>query len=171
MDLVIKQVKLWSDGRIFDMYAIIINGYVGGIRESNSGSLLEGQYFLPIIVSGSYNEENEDTHKKTFKKYDIQENAVIAEYNYVKKTEQEIYEDKLNQGYVDSITGIKLKTTQSAQNAFSQTMILMKNVLPAGEYSIWDYNDVELSINKIDIIALLERYGTYCYQLFCDYAP
>lgn len=149
------------------MYAIVKNNSVRGIRSNNSGSLADGESWLPAYDSGSFDPE---TQTRKFKRYDIVSGSVYVVFDFFSKTADEIYKDKLDAGYLDTETGIKLKTTQSAQAEFSQTMVLM-NMLPDGTYSIWDYNDAELKLPKADIVALLGRYGTFCYQLFCDYAP
>ena len=91
--------------------------------------------------------------------------------------ESKLYSKSLNDGYSDATLNIKLKTTQNAQNLFSQLAVFIQLGLTAGVidmnslYVIWDFDDKPINITIGNLIGLLLRYGGYCKQLFDDYAP
>lgn len=93
------------------------------------------------------------------------------------QTQAEIYETHLDLGYVDAATGIKLKTTESAQAKFAQLVTLLSVALqanavqPTTTQEFYDFDDAAHTLPISAIIALLMRYGFFCANLFNTYAP
>jgi hypothetical protein len=91
--------------------------------------------------------------------------------------QQAIYDEKLVLGYVDTQTGIRLKTTQSAQNKFTSqvtliSLALSKNVMTqATPVQFWDFNDEEKVLTVSDFLSLMLRYGSFCSNLYSVFAP
>lgn len=88
-----------------------------------------------------------------------------------------IYSAKQSDGYLDSTTGIKLKTTDAAQTSFTKFVTLTMLAMQAGAItaatvqSIWDYDNVEHALPTGQLLALMLRYGLYCSTMFTQYAP
>lgn len=92
-------------------------------------------------------------------------------------TRQQVYEAQLAAGYLDSATGLKLKTTEYAQGKFTSQVALLNLALSAGACSpttpqtIWDFAGQPHTLATSDLLALMLRYGVFCTQLFANYAP
>ena len=93
------------------------------------------------------------------------------------QTDSEIWQDKLAGGWVDDVTGIKLKTTEAARNLFSGQVTMIREAIDAGilngsvPLEIWDYNEQPHTLTVTELRGLLLRYGLAWAQMFNQYAP
>lgn len=90
---------------------------------------------------------------------------------------EQVYLSKQAEGYLDSPTSLKLKTTESAQQKFTSQVTLLQLALASGQITtsspveLWDYDDEIHTLPLSDFMGLMLRYGFHCNQLFKDYAP
>lgn len=93
------------------------------------------------------------------------------------KTQLASYLAALDDGYADELTGIKLKTNQKAQTAFTSLVTMLQEGLSLGAITndtpqtIWNYNDEPVVLTTLQVRQLLFRYGLHCKAFFDDYAP
>jgi hypothetical protein len=93
------------------------------------------------------------------------------------KTDAEIYADQLAAGYLDPVTGIKLKTTEGAQAKFTSQVTLLQVAIGAGALTtssptqLWDFDDNPHTLTVAQAFGLLLRYGLHCQTLFATYGP
>ena len=93
------------------------------------------------------------------------------------KTDAEIYAEHLALGYLDPVTGIKLKTVETAQAKFTSQVALLQVALGAGaittssDTQIWDYENQPHTLTVAGTFGLLLRYGLHCQYLFATYGP
>lgn len=91
--------------------------------------------------------------------------------------EYAVWQQHLDAGYEDQVSGIKLKTTVEAQEYFAHMVTLLTLAMSAGAIdsntvqAIWDYDGVSHNLTTGDTLALLLRYGIFCQQLFNLYKP
>jgi len=92
-------------------------------------------------------------------------------------SQQNVWLEKLGAGWVDPVTGIKLKTTESARILFSDAIGLMREELADGDITletlrpIWDYQE-QMHVMKVsELRSLLKRYGQAWQQMFAEFAP
>jgi len=106
-----------------------------------------------------------------------EEQAAEIAANAVPPSPEEIWQNKLAEGYLDVPSGIKLKTTMDAQSLFTSMVALVKEGLDMSaltndtNVSIWDYNGVEQSMTVLAMRQLLFRYGLYCKSIFDAFKP
>lgn len=87
------------------------------------------------------------------------------------------YADSMTGGYEDADTGIKLKTTQAAQDKFTSLITMLQEGLALGVITndsnqvIWNYDNQPITLTVLQIRQLLFRYGIYCKTFFDEYAP
>ena len=89
----------------------------------------------------------------------------------------DVWQEKLNGGWVDNFTQIKLKTNKEARDLFTGQVVMLREALDAGvltadtELSIWDYYEQEHVLTVAQLRGLLLRYGIAWKQMFDDFAP
>ncbi len=102
-------------------------------------------------------------------------NAIVAPQPTPQPTQAEIYFAQQAQGYLDSETGLLLKTTEAAQSSFVRLLTLLREAESLGALPptaiIWDATNSPHELSVIDLRALMVRYGLYCAQLFAEFAP
>jgi hypothetical protein len=87
------------------------------------------------------------------------------------------YVDALDSGYIDSETGITLKTTAHAQAMFTSMVTMLQEGLCLGvitnstEQVIWNFDNEPVTLTVLEIRQLLFRYGMHCKNFFDLYAP
>lgn len=88
-----------------------------------------------------------------------------------------VWQNVQNEGYVDQITNIKLKTTIAAQTRFASMIVLVKEAIDLGfitndsNQTIYDYNEQPHTMTTMELRQLMLRYGLYCKYIFDEYAP
>jgi len=92
-------------------------------------------------------------------------------------SEWDIWEQKLNEGYTDAATGIKLATTVEAKNTFVSHATLLLVALQAGAItdatpqSVWDFDEAEHTLPAGELLGLLLRYGFHWQTMFNQFKP
>jgi hypothetical protein len=95
----------------------------------------------------------------------------------IQKTDEEIYAEHLALGYLDPVTGIKLKTVETAQTKFTSQFTLLSGALqvqavfPNTPTQVWDFADQPHTLTVEQVLGLLLRYGFHCQTLFANYGP
>lgn len=103
--------------------------------------------------------------------------AIVAALVDAPQSAAEIYVQQQALGYEDTITGLKLKTTEYAQGKFTSQVALVRLALSAGAIdndtpqTFWDFNDAQQTLSTADFLALMLRYGLHCSAMFGQYAP
>lgn len=93
------------------------------------------------------------------------------------KTDAQIWQEKLDGGWLDQLTNIKLKTNKEARDLFTGQVVMLREALDAcaltadAELSIWDYYEQEHVLTVAQLRGLLLRYGIAWKQMFDDFAP
>jgi hypothetical protein len=120
---------------------------------------------------------NAETQTRVFDRYEIAGAKVTRIWTVAAKTPAQIYAEHLAAGYVDAVTGYKLKTGEYDTMKFTQQLVRLNSklqngdMLPTDLQSFWDFNDVEHELPAAEMVALLDRYGDFCTELFNTYAP
>jgi len=100
-----------------------------------------------------------------------------ADPGAAEKEQLAFYQDALDGGYVDQITGVKLKTTTKAQSAFTSLITMIQEGLSLGaitndtQQTIWDYDNQPVQLTTLQVRQLMFRYGLHCKAFFDNYAP
>ena len=93
------------------------------------------------------------------------------------KEASEIWQEKLDGGWLDQLTNIKLKTNKEARDLFTGQVVMLREALDAGvltadaELSIWDYHEQSHTLTVSQLRGLLLRYGIAWQQMFAEFAP
>ena len=138
-------------------------------------ALPAGQAYLRLVEVKP--EIDAATHRLQLIGDEIAGAKVVRRWGAIPLTSEQIWQGHLDAGYVDALTGIKLKTTEYAQAKFSQAEIWLKSALeqgaltPASQQTIFDFDDVERTLSVAELRGLLLRYGFHCVQIFNNYAP
>jgi hypothetical protein len=118
-----------------------------------------------------------ETQTRKFAGYEIAGALVKRRWTVAAKTQAEIYAEHLAAGYVDTVTGYKLKTGEYDTMKFTQQLVRLnaklqnETMLPTDLQPFWDFDNVERELPASEMVALLDRYGDFCTELFNTYAP
>ncbi|HVT74591.1 MAG TPA: hypothetical protein VHD61_15765 [Lacunisphaera sp.] len=129
--------------------------------------LLDGRVIGVPAASGTASQANAPT--------DIA--AALASPPQPPPPQAQIYDQQQALGYVDTATGLKLKTTEYAQAKFTSQVALVRLALSAGAIddstaqNFWDFDNAEQTLSTADFLALMLRYGLHCKTLFDTFAP
>jgi hypothetical protein len=88
-----------------------------------------------------------------------------------------IWYQKLQEGFTDPVTNVKLKTTVDAQRWFTSMAISVREAIDLGAITndtqqvIWDFNEQPQTLTTLEIRQVLLRYAAYCQEIFNLYKP
>jgi hypothetical protein len=134
----------------------------------------------PVLSPGETLQSTESldlTTNTLTRSYSVVEATPEALAAIAKQEEYTVWQSKLEEGYLDPVTSIKLKTTESAQSLFTSMTALINEAINLGALandsntSIWDYHEAEQTMTVLQLRQLLLRYGMYCKSMFDLYKP